>query len=94
MNVGHFDFDISQGSIQSRTSILLKDLELGQEVFEKSLYLNLNVIDDFIPGVMAVLYGDMDSSSALKKILEDMNNNSKNLLYHLDSVLRKVSVFP
>mgnify|MGYP001036346924 FL=1 len=79
MNVGHFDFDISKGSIQSRTSILLKDLELEQEVFEKSLYLNLNVIDDFIPGVMAVLYADMDSSSALKKILEDMNNNSKNL---------------
>jgi hypothetical protein len=77
MNVGHFDFDISQGSIQSRTSILLKDLELEQEVFEKSLYLNLNVIEDFIPGVMAVIHADMDSSSALQKILDDINNNSK-----------------
>ena len=77
MNIGHLDFDITQGVIHSRTSILLKDLELEQEVFEKCLYLNLNVIEDFIPGVMKVIYADMDSSSALKKVLEDMNNNSK-----------------
>ena len=77
MNIGHFDFDISQGVIHSRTSILLKDLELEKEVFEKCLYLNLNVIEDFVPGVMAVIYADMDSSSALQKVLDDINNNSK-----------------
>ena len=75
MNIGHLDFDISNGVIYSRTSILLKDLALVEEVLEKCIYLNLNVIEDFIPGVMKVIYADLDSSSAIQNVLDDIKNN-------------------
>ena len=74
MNIGHLDFDISNGVIYSRTSILLKDLALVEEVLEKCIYLNLNVIEDFIPGVMKVIYADLDSSSAIHNVLDGIKN--------------------
>ena len=77
MNIGHLDFDISNGIIHSRTTILLKELKLDQEVFDKCVYLNLNVIEDFIPGVMKVIYADLDSLSAIQNVLDDIKNNRK-----------------
>ena len=78
MNVGHFDFDISNRIIHSRTSILMKDLMLDQEVFDKCLYLNLNVIEDFIPGVMRIIYADQTAISAMEDIMNQLKTNTEN----------------
>tara|TARA_B110000285_G_scaffold192304_1_gene220604 strand:+ start:407 stop:946 length:540 start_codon:yes stop_codon:yes gene_type:complete len=78
MNMGHFDFDISNRIIHSRTSILLKDLILDQEVFEKCVYLNLTVIEDFIPGVMRIIYADQTAISVMENPIKKGKRNTGN----------------
>lgn len=71
---GYFEFDGESGEIRVKTYFLTKGIsDHSDEVFKENLYTNFNIMEYYMPGVMQIIYGKIDSKSALNNILNNIN---------------------
>lgn len=70
LNMGNFEFDLDSGELRFKTVVDVRGIEdIFDPVFIKRMvYVNVLTMDQYIPGVMRVLYGQEDVKAVLKEI--------------------------
>jgi hypothetical protein len=68
MEIGNFDMDFTDGSVQFRTSIDVEGGELTPKMIQNLAYLNVTVSDQYLPGLVMVVEGDATPLEAIEKV--------------------------
>ncbi len=66
--IGNFELDYNDGEIRYKTSIDVEGDRLSRALLEQLVYANLTITDRYLPGVMAVLYGDVAPEAAILQV--------------------------
>jgi len=72
--VGNFELDFSDGEVQFRTSTLLHQGRIGREELKNLVTFNLSMLDDALPGLAAVSFGDKSPEEAANEVDAEMRN--------------------
>ena len=68
MIIGNFEMDFSDGEIRYKTSIDVEGGELTPMMVRTMLYTNVLMMDRYLPGIMAVIYGEESPAEAIAEI--------------------------
>jgi len=71
MLIGNFEMDWSDGEVRYKSSIGIADEGLSAALIEPLVYANVFTMDRYLPGIMAVIYGDMPPAEAVAQIETD-----------------------
>jgi hypothetical protein len=66
--IGNFEIDLADGEICYKTSLDVGDAELTPALVKNAVYMNVLMMDQYLPGIMAVLYGEISPREALARI--------------------------
>lgn len=76
--LGSFSLDMENGRFEYRCSYLYDESGgNAEEIFKDNLHCNLSVIDDFLPGILSIIYGDKVPKSEFLR-LSGQNDPSLN----------------
>jgi hypothetical protein len=74
LSFGHFEVEYINGDIHVVTYFLCEDLEKDlTEIFKRNLYTNFNIMDYYMPGVMDIIYKDIDALTAINNVNNTLN---------------------
>jgi hypothetical protein len=65
MALGCFEMDYGDGEIRFKTSVAIKDQPLTAASARQVVYTNFAMMDRYLPGIFALLYGDVTPEQAL-----------------------------
>ena len=68
MVLGNFEMDFADGELRFKTSIDVEGTELTPELIKPLLYANVLMLDQYLPGVMSVIYADVSPETAVEKV--------------------------
>ena len=68
MEIGNFEMDYSDGSVQFRTSVDIEGGELTPKMIQNLAYVNVTVTDQYLPGLVMVLEGDATPEEAIDHV--------------------------
>jgi hypothetical protein len=66
--IGNFEINLDDGEICYKTSLDVSDAELSPALVKNVVYMNVLMMDRYLPGIMAVLYGEVSPAEALARI--------------------------
>jgi hypothetical protein len=75
--LGNFELDLSDGEIRYKTSIDVKGDRLSSALCKQLVYTNLAMMDRYLPGMMAVIYGDVSPELAIAQIENQLESQSE-----------------
>lgn len=76
--LGNFEMDMNNGDVRYKNAFIYDDFqELSDESFLRYLFISLRILDHYLPGIMAVIYGGVTPMQAISAI-EDRANPSDN----------------
>lgn len=75
--IGNFELDFSDGEIRYKTSIDVKDDRLSSALCKQLVYMNLAMMDRYLPGMMAVIYGGVSPELAIAQIENQLESESE-----------------
>ena len=64
----NFELDFDDGEIRYKTSIDVEGAELSQALIRQVVYSNVATMDAYLPGVLALLYGDLSPIAAIARV--------------------------
>jgi hypothetical protein len=65
--IGNFEFDYNDGEVRCKTSLDVEGSALDTELVKRMVYNNVGIMDKYLPGIMGIVYGNMDAADAIKK---------------------------
>ncbi|MBD2014511.1 YbjN domain-containing protein [Microcoleus sp. FACHB-53] len=68
MIIGNFEMDFEDGEIRYKTSIDVEGDSLSSALIKRLVYSNVMMMDAYLPGIMSVLYGDVEPKDAIAQI--------------------------
>ena len=68
--IGNFDLDFSDGEIRYKTSIDLGGDRLSTVLVRQLVYANVLMMDEYLPGIMAMIEGNVSPEEAIKQFEE------------------------
>ncbi|MGK7908795.1 MAG: YbjN domain-containing protein [Synechococcus sp.] len=68
ITIGNFEMDLDSGEIHYKTSIDVEGDRLSTTLVRQVVYTNIAIVDRYLPGIMAVIYGDVSPNEALTKV--------------------------
>ena len=71
LTLGNLEMDCDDGMVLLRTSIPLGEDELSYAMVKHLVYGNCSLLDKYLPGVMAVAFGDVPPREAIRRIEPD-----------------------
>jgi hypothetical protein len=66
--IGNFEMDFSDGEVRFKTSIDVEGGELTQVMIKNLVYVNVMMMDKYLPGVMSVIYAATPPQDAIEEI--------------------------
>jgi hypothetical protein len=63
--IGNFEMDFSDGEIRFKTSVDIEDINLTYKFIQNLVYMNVLMMDKYLPGIMSVIYGNMEPLQAI-----------------------------
>ncbi len=63
--IGNFEMDFTDGEIRYKTSLDVQDAELSQALLRRLVYPNVIMIDQYMPKILALVYGDVTFEQAI-----------------------------
>ena len=66
--IGNFELDFEDGEIRYKTSLDAEDLALNGTVFKILVYANVSMMDQYLPGVMSILYSEISPREMIDQI--------------------------
>lgn len=66
--IGNFELDYSDGEIRYKTSLDIEGSELTAPLIKQVVYANVLMMDQYLPGILAVLYNDSSPLEALVQV--------------------------
>jgi hypothetical protein len=68
MIIGNFELDFADGEIRYKTSIDVQGDFLSFELIKQLVYANVTMMDEYLPGIMSVIEGDVEPKDAIAQI--------------------------
>ena len=68
MIIGNFEMDFNDGEVRYKTSIDVEGDRLSPALVKQLAYANVLTMDRYLPGIMAVIYGDVPPAEAVAQI--------------------------
>jgi len=68
MIIGNFELDFADGEIRFKTSIDVDGDTLTSALIKRLVYANVTMMDEYLPGIMSVIYGDVEPKDVITKI--------------------------
>ena len=66
--IGNFEMDLGDGEIRYKTGLDVTGADLSLPLVQNAVYLNVLMMDTYLPAIMAVAYGDVSPLEALSRI--------------------------
>ncbi len=66
--IGNFELDFADGEIRYKTSIEVEGNRLPATLIDRLVYTNVSMMDEYLPGIMFVIHGDMSPEEAIAQI--------------------------
>jgi hypothetical protein len=76
--IGNFELDIDTGLITYKTSIILGDSDLHNDILENLLFANWFAMDRYFPAFNLVIFGDVQPKKAIEMIRKSRGSGSDN----------------
>ena len=70
MRIGNFEMDFADGEIRSRSSLDFEGISLSAQLIKNALYPAVQTTDQYLPGLMKVIYGDGKPEDIIGEIEE------------------------
>ena len=70
MIIGNFELDFADGEIRYKTSIDVEGDRLSSALIKQMVYANVTMMDEYLPGIMSVIYSDVSPEDAIAQIEE------------------------
>jgi hypothetical protein len=90
LHLGNFEMEFDSGELRYRTSFSLDSGELDHALLRPLVYVNVNMMDRFIPAIMAVSYGGLAPLTALENtgilLASEIGNQETSLVQQAKSV--------
>ena len=78
MEVGNFEMDFTDGTVRYRTSVDVEGGELTQVMIKNLVYVNIAVIDQYLPGLAKVVKDGVEPEKAIDEVeAEDSSESSQ-----------------
>ncbi|MFH7025001.1 MAG: YbjN domain-containing protein [Heteroscytonema crispum UTEX LB 1556] len=68
MIVGNFELDFTDGEIRYKTGIDVESASLSFPLIKQLVYTNVTVMDEYLPGIISVINGEVSPVNAIAKI--------------------------
>ena len=68
MVLGNYEMDYGDGELRFKTSIDVEGTQLTPGLIKPLLYANVLMMDQYLPGVMAVIYADKSPADAIAQV--------------------------
>ena len=68
MAIGNFELDFTDGEIRYKTSIDVDGDRLNFDLFRNLVYTNVMMMDEYLPGIMSVIQGEMEAEEAILRV--------------------------
>ena len=68
MTIGNFELDFADGEIRYKTSIDVEGVSLKFPQIKRLVYTNVTMMDEYLPGIMSVIDGDVLPEDAIAQI--------------------------
>jgi hypothetical protein len=68
MIIGNFEMDYDDGEIRYKTSLDVEGIGLTAPLAKHLVYANVIIMDQYLPGILAVIYGNSSPQEEIKKI--------------------------
>jgi len=68
LRIGNFEMDYADGEVRYKSSLDIEDGELLPKMVTNLAYTSARMMDKYLPGLMRVLYGDMEPAAAIEAI--------------------------
>jgi hypothetical protein len=68
MTMGNFELDFADGEIRYKTSIDVEGASLTFPQIKGLIYTNVTMMDEYLPGIMSVIYSDVSPEDAIAQI--------------------------
>ncbi len=66
--IGNFEMDFEDGEIRYKTSIDVEGDSLSSALIKQLVYANVMMMDQYLPGIMSVIYGEVEVKDAIASI--------------------------
>ena len=66
--IGNFELDFEDGEIRYKTSLDAEDLALNATAFKNLVYANVSMMDQYLPGIMSILYSEISPREMIDQI--------------------------
>ncbi len=74
--VGNYEMDFDDGEIRYKTSIDIDGDELTSDIIKRLVYANVTMMDEYLPGIIAVIEKDVSPGDAIAQIEEQTENST------------------
>jgi len=68
MMIGNFELDFNDGEISYKTSIDVEGDRLSFALIQRVVYANVTMMDEYLPGMMSVIYGNVSPEEAIAQV--------------------------
>jgi len=68
MMIGNFELDFNDGEISYKTSIDVEGDRLNAALIKRLVYANVMMMDEYLPGILSVIYGNVSPTDAIAQI--------------------------
>ncbi|MEH2168455.1 MAG: YbjN domain-containing protein [Nostoc sp.] len=68
MIIGNLELDFTDGEISYKTSIDVEGDKLSFALIQRVVYANVTMMDEYLPGIMSVIYGNVSPEEVIAKI--------------------------
>ena len=71
MMIGNFELDFNDGEISYKTSIDVEGDRISSALIKRLVYANVMMMDEYLPGIFSVIYGNVSPADAIAQIEND-----------------------
>ncbi len=68
LSIGKFELDFTDGEIRCKTNVDLEERQLDSPLIGRLVYINLALMDSYLPGIESVIYRDVAAVDAIAQI--------------------------
>ncbi|HEY9850963.1 MAG TPA: hypothetical protein V6D28_15955 [Leptolyngbyaceae cyanobacterium] len=66
--IGNFELDYADGEVRYKTSIDVEGSNLTFPLIKQLVYTNVTMMDEYLPGIVSVIEGNVEPKDAIAKI--------------------------
>jgi hypothetical protein len=66
--IGNFELDFEDGEVRYKTSLDAEGLTLNPALFKNLVYANVAMMDQYLPGLMSILYSEVSAREMIAQI--------------------------